>query len=239
VRTLSTFRGQDNAAGNPARQSGLFRAAVCAKVSHHQQTTGEDPMDAKTADARTHEFDVKDVEYLRHGDKPLLARVYLPRGTGPFPALLDLHGGAWVLGTREQDKVRHEFLAGHGVTVISLDWRCGREGAYPKALTDINYAIRWAKLKATELKTRPDLVAISGQSSGGHLAMLAAMRPHDPRYTAIALPAGSPAVDATVKCVIMSWPVINPLGRYRFAKRQAALPSKPEWPAGIIDKHHQ
>ena len=69
------------------------------------------------------------------------------------------------------------MLAGHGVIVVSLDWRCGREGAYPLALTDINYAIRWAKPHAKELKTRPDLVGISGQSSGGHLAMLAAMRP--------------------------------------------------------------
>jgi len=196
-------------------------------------------MDAKTVDARTHQFDVQDIEYLRHGDKPLLAKVYKPRGEGPFPALVDLHGGAWCMADRNTDKVRHEFLAGHGVVVVSLDWRTAKEGAYPKALTDINYAIRWVKLHAKELKTRPDLVGISGQSSGGHLAMLAAMRPHDPRYTTIALPAGSPALDATVKAAVLSWPVINPLGRYRFAKRQGALPNPPAWPPGIIDKHHQ
>ena len=196
-------------------------------------------MDAKTVEARTHEFDVQDVEYLRHGDKPLLAKVYKPRGEGPFPALVDLHGGAWCLADRNTDKVRHEVLAGHGVVVVSLDWRTAKEGAYPLALADINYAIRWVKLHAKELKTRPDLVGISGQSSGGHLAMLAAMRPNDPRYTAIPLPAGSPALDATVKAVVLSWPVINPLGRYRFAKRQGALPNPPAWPPGIIDKHQQ
>jgi acetyl esterase len=196
-------------------------------------------MDAKTIDAKTHEFDVQDVEYLRHGDKPFLARVFKPRGDGPFPALVDLHGGAWCLADRMSDKIRHETLAGHGVVVISLDWRTAREGAYPKALADINYGVRWAKLHAKELKTKPELIGISGQSSGGHLAMLSAMRPHDPRYTTIPLPAGSPALDATVKCVVMSWPVINPLGRYRFAKRQAALPNPPAWPEGIIDKHHQ
>ena len=65
-------------------------------------------MDAKTADARTHEFDVQDVEYLRHGDKPLLARVFKPRGDGPFPAIVDLHGGAWCLSNRLSDKLRHE-----------------------------------------------------------------------------------------------------------------------------------
>ena len=84
------------------------------------------------------------------------------------------------------------------------------------------------------LKTRPDLVGLSGQSSGGHLAMLVAMRPHDPRYAAIALPAGSPAHDASVRCVIMSWPVINPLSRYRHAKRAQAGANPPEWPKSII-----
>ena len=196
-------------------------------------------MDAKTIDAKTHEFDVQDIEYLRHGDKPLLARVFKPRGAGPFPALLDLHGGAWCLGDRTKEVIRHEMLAGHGCVVVALDYRQAQEGAYPKALVDINYAIRWVKLNARELKTRPGLVGISGQSSGGHLAMLSAMRPYDARYTAIALPTGSPALDATVRCVVLSWPVINPLGRYRYAKRQAALLNPPAWPAGIIDKHHQ
>jgi len=49
--------------------------------------------------------------------------------------------------------------------------------------------------------------------------MLAAMRPHDPRYTAIPLPAGAPAVDARLRCVIMCAPVIDPLARYRYAKK--------------------
>lgn len=194
-------------------------------------------MDAKTVEARTHEFDVQDVEYLRHGDKPLLARVFKPRGEGPFPAVVDLHGGAWCLGDRTKERVRHEVLAGHGCAVVALDYRQAQEGAYPLALADINYAIRWTKLHAKDLKTRPDLVGISGQSSGGHLAMLAAMRPHDPRYTAIPLPSDSPPQDATVRCVIMSWPVINPLGRYRFARREAAKGAG--WASGIIERHHQ
>jgi hypothetical protein len=63
------------------------------------------------------------------------------------------------------------------------------------------------------------------------------MRPHDPRYAAIALPAGSPAYDATVRCVIMSWPVINPLSRYRHAKRALAGANPPEWPKSIIARH--
>jgi acetyl esterase len=41
------------------------------------------------------EVETEDVEYLRHGDTPLLARIYRPRGRGPFPAVIDAHGGAW------------------------------------------------------------------------------------------------------------------------------------------------
>jgi acetyl esterase len=101
---------------------------------------------------------------------------------------------------------------------------------------DIHYAVRWAKLNARMLKTRPDLVGLSGQSSGGHLAMLVAMRPHDPRYAAIPLPTGAPAHDATVRCVIMSWPVINPLSRYRLAKRVLVGANPPDWPKSIIPR---
>lgn len=196
-------------------------------------------MDAEASVSATHEFSVEDVEYLRHGDKPFMARVFKPRGAGPFPAVIDLHGGAWCLQNQFSDKVRHEWLAAHGVVVVSLDWRVAREGYYPKSLQDINYAIRWCKAHAKELKTRPELIGISGQSSGGHLAMLAGMRPNDPRYCSIPLKSGSARFDATVRGVIMSWPVINPLSRYRYAKRQAALANPPEWASAIVDKHNQ
>ena len=193
-------------------------------------------LDAKLPATKTHEFDVEDVEYLRHGDKPLLARVFKPKGEGPFPALVECHGGAWCLSDRFTEKLRHQAMAAHGIVSIALDFRSGNEDPYPASVRDINYAVRWAKLNARALKTRPDLVGLSGQSSGGHLAMLVAMRPHDPRYAAIPLPAGAPTHDATVRCVVMSWPVINPLSRYRLAKRVHAGANPPEWPKSIIPR---
>ena len=192
-------------------------------------------MTTATLEAKTTDFDVEDVEYLRHGDKPLLARVYKPRGQGPFPALVECHGGAWCQSDRLTEALRHKYMASHGVVSIALDFRSGNEDPYPASVQDINYAVRWAKAHARELKTRPDLIGLSGQSSGGHLAMLVAMRPHDPRYAAIALPAGTPAQDATVRCVVMSWPVINPLSRYRHAKRSLAAGA--EWGKPIIPRH--
>ena len=69
------------------------------------------------------EIDVEDVEYLRHGDQPLLARLFKPRGTGPFPAVVELHGGAWCLGDRLQDTAINERLARNGILVAALDFR--------------------------------------------------------------------------------------------------------------------
>lgn len=170
-----------------------------------------------TAELTRYEIDIEDVEYLRHDGKPLLARIYKPRGEGPFPLIVDLHGGAWCKKDRTSDAGTDEPLARSGVTVVSLDFRMPPDGRYPASLQDVNYAIRWCKARAAELKTRPDLVGILGVSSGGHQAMLAAMRPDDARYSAIPL-AAKTAVDASVRAVVLCWPVIDPLGRYEYAK---------------------
>jgi acetyl esterase/lipase len=167
------------------------------------------------------EIDVEDVEYIRHGDKPMLARVYKPRGAGPFPLIVDLHGGAWCKKDRASDAGTDEPLAKSGVVVVALDFRMPPAAGYPASLQDVNYAIRWCKSRATELGTRADLIGILGVSSGGHQAMLAAMRPADPRYAELAAP-GAAGVDASLRGVILCWPVIDPLGRYHYAKKQQA-----------------
>ena len=177
----------------------------------------------------THDVDTDDVEYLRHGDQPLRARLVRPRGKGPFPAVVELHGGVWTENDRTRSKVHHEWLAGHGIAVAGFDFRQGA-GGYPHSLVDINYAVRWVKANPSLLDTRPDLVGICGSSSGGHLAMLTAMRPDDPRYASVPLPTGAPVVDASVRCVVMFWPVVNPLGRHHNARRLAEGPNPPDWP---------
>jgi acetyl esterase len=166
----------------------------------------------------SYDIKVEDVEYLRHDGGPLLARLYRPQGSGPFPIMVELHGGAWARGDRLADKLIHESLARTGVIVAALDWRQPPVAPYPAAFQDIHYGIRWIKAKAPELGGRPDLVGSMGNSSGGHEAMLLGMRPFDPRYAVLPAPAGAGALDATVRCVVMTSPVIDPLGRYRYAK---------------------
>lgn len=166
-----------------------------------------------TAELVLHDIDVSDVEYVRHNGKPYLARVYKPKGAGPFPLLIDIHGGAWVNKDRLADEGTDTPLAKTGIVVASLDFRMPPDGGYPASLQDINYAIRWFKSKAKDFNIDPKRVAVLGVSSGGHQAMLTAMRPND--YADIAGPAG---VDASVQCAVMCWPVIDPLGRYEYAQ---------------------
>jgi acetyl esterase/lipase len=184
------------------------------------------------------EIDIEDVEYLRHGDKPLLARLFKPRGPGPFPALIELHGGAWCMGDRLQDTSINEQLARNGILVAALDFRVPPVASYPGSLADINYGIRWLKSQAGSLGTFPNKVCIFGISSGGHQAMLLGMRPVDSRYSSIPLSSDSSHVDASVSGVIMGAPVIDPLGRYRYARQLKESGTKyPEFVDVVLPLH--
>jgi acetyl esterase/lipase len=176
--------------------------------------------------AQTYDIDIEDVEYLRHGDKPLLARLYKPKGSGPFPIIVELHGGAWCNGDRLNDSVLNEALARRGVVIAALDFRMPPDASYPGSLADIHYGIRWCKTQAKSWGARPDAIAAMGSSSGAHQAMLLGMRPNDPRYAELPDPAGAAAVDGRLGCVILCSPVIDPLGRYLYAKglRQDCTP---------------
>jgi acetyl esterase len=181
------------------------------------------------------DYTVGDFNYIEHEDGPQRLRLFMPVGPGPFPLVVDLHGGAWCNQDLKDCEPRDLILARNGFAVAALNFRHAGSG-YPTSLVDINYAIRWLKAHAGKLNLRADAVGLSGTSSGGHLAMLSAMRPSDPRYTAIASPDGA-KVDASVKAVVMQWPVINPLSRYRNAVKQKASENPPAWVGDIPSRH--
>jgi len=158
----------------------------------------------------------RDVEYQRQGGKPWLARVYQPKGAGPFPTLVDVHGGAWHNGDRLNNAGVARALAERGIVVASVDFRQPPEAGYPASLCDVNLAIRWLKTRAAEFNGTANVGAF-GNSSGGHQVVLSALRPRHAAYSSLALPGGAD-LDAGVPYVIAAWPVICPLYRFRFAK---------------------
>jgi acetyl esterase len=162
------------------------------------------------------EVDERDVEYQNLAGKPWLARVYQPKGTGPFPTIIDVHGGAWHNGDRTNNAGIDRALAANGILVAALDFRQPPEAGYPASICDINLAVRWLKLRAAEFNGTTAVGAF-GNSSGGHQVVLSALRPRHPSYSALPLPK-HPEINASLSYVIAGWPVIDPLYRFRYAK---------------------
>ena len=148
--------------------------------------------------------------------RTLMARIYQPDGPGPFPVVLDLHGGAWNAKDRHAEEPMDRALASSGLLVVAIDMTLATEAPYPACVQDANYAVRWLKVNAQKWNGDGSKVGVYGSSSGGQVAELLAMRPHDARYNAIPLPGGE-RIDATVAWVAMRSPVSNPLARYENA----------------------
>ena len=163
-----------------------------------------------------YQFKERDVEYQRLSGKPWLLRLYQPRGAGPFPTMLDVHGGAWHNGDRMNNAGIDRELASRGILVAAVEFRQPPEAGYPASICDVNLAIRWLKAQAAELHGTTRIGAF-GNSSGGHQVVLSALRPRHPAYSTLPLEKHAD-IDASLAYVIAAWPVICPLYRFRFAK---------------------
>jgi acetyl esterase len=173
--------------------------------------------------AATHEVETHDLEYRRSEGAPLLARLYKPKGNGPFPALIEVHGGAWASGDRLNNAPLDEALAKSGIVVLAVDFRMPPKHRYPASIADIHYATRWLKAHAGEFGSRADLVAGLGTSSGAHQLLLSALKPRDPRYAALPVD-GAAGIDASLPYLVLCWPISDPLARYRMVKEKGRTP---------------
>ncbi|HTT79108.1 MAG TPA: alpha/beta hydrolase, partial [Stellaceae bacterium] len=105
---------------------------------------------------------IEDVEYQHRAGRALLARLYRPTGAGPFPAVVQVHGGAWVNKDRTDNDFIAKALAESGILVAAIEFRMPPEAPYPAALADINLAVRWLKARARTYGGRPDRVGLFG-----------------------------------------------------------------------------
>lgn len=177
----------------------------------------------------TYTYTESDVEYYRHGDQPLVARLYKPDGPGPFPAVVNVHGGGWTSGDRFGTSDIDVYLAANGIVVLALEFRLGDAARYPGQVADVNAGIRWLKAHAAEVGSRTALVGGIGSSSGGQVILLNALRPADPALAALPLP-DHPAITAELAYVVACWPVADPLARYHMARDRGN--------ARLVESHH-
>jgi acetyl esterase/lipase len=125
---------------------------------------------------------VRGVEYARDGARPLRLDVYQPvePADGPRPAIVQVHGGGWIAGSRsEQGIPLLNHLAVHGWVGFNIDYRLSPRATFPDHLVDVKRAIAWVREHAEEYGADPGFVCLTGGSAGGHLCALAALTSDD------------------------------------------------------------
>ena len=154
--------------------------------------------------------------------RQLMAKIYQPKAdgknAGPFPVLLDVHGGAWNNKDRTANEPMARAIAASGVLVVSTDMTLAPEAPYPACVQDAHYAVRWLKMKAPGWNGDPSTLGILGSSSGGHVGQLIAMKPRDPKYAALPL-AEAPQLDAGIRYLATRSPISNTVARYEQAEK--------------------
>ena len=125
------------------------------------------------------------VSYGPHG-RANLADIWrrrdLPRD-GKAPVLLQVPGGAWMIGMRRpQAYPLMSHLAARGWVCVSISYRVSPRHTWPDHIVDVKRALAWVKENIADYGGDPNFVAITGGSAGGHLTALAALTPNDPKY---------------------------------------------------------
>ena len=115
--------------------------------------------------------------YATHDGVALLGDLYVPKGAGPFPVLVALHGGGWVQGVRSVYQYWGPYLAAHGYALFAISYRLAKTGqkTFPQAVHDAMAAVQFVRASAAEYKLDGERVGLLGASAGANLAALAAL----------------------------------------------------------------
>lgn len=146
---------------------------------------------------------VGDVENRRipgpGGEIPI--RIYTPEASGPLPLVMFFHGGGFVLCSLEtHDELCRALCRDTAAVVVSVDYRLAPEARYPAAADDCYAALEWCAAHAAELGADGTRIAVAGDSAGGNLAAVTALRARDLggpalRHQTLIYPATSCAFD--------------------------------------------
>lgn len=144
---------------------------------------------------------VRNLRYADGAGRRHLLDVYRPRPrVERAPVLLQIHGGAWMVGTKNtQGRPLMKALTTSGWVCVAINYRLSPRATFPDHLVDCKRALRWIRAHIAEHGGDPDRVVVTGGSAGGHLAAMVALTANDPAFQP-----GFEQVDASViGCVPM------------------------------------
>jgi acetyl esterase/lipase len=121
---------------------------------------------------------VPNITYVTANNWEAKLDVYQSRGAqGPSPTLIFIHGGNWIGGSKESSSLTFLPFLALGWNVVNIEYRVARVSPAPAAVEDSRCALRWVHRNAKEYNIDTERIVVSGNSAGGHLALIAAMLP--------------------------------------------------------------
>jgi acetyl esterase/lipase len=146
------------------------------------------------------------IEFCTVEGQCLRLDVFRPRATGRLrPAIVQVHGGAWVSGFKWLQGVPLlGHLAAHGWVGFNVDYRLSPRATFPAHLVDVKRAIAWVRENAETYGIDPSFIVVTGGSAGAHLAALAGLTHDEPRYQP-----GFEASDTSVAAVVALYGVYD------------------------------
>ncbi len=152
---------------------------------------------------------IRDVAYADHGRRGLLDVYRSRRAQRPgAPVLLQVHGGAWTVGSKIGQGVPLMLhMAARGWVCVAINYRLSPRDPFPAQVVDVKRALAWLRAHGTAYGADPSFVAITGGSAGGHLAALAALTPGDPEWQP-----GFEDADTTVQAALPHYGVYDLAG---------------------------
>jgi acetyl esterase/lipase len=115
---------------------------------------------------------VRDLTYVRYGERALQLDLYLPANAAAAPAVVLVHGGGWRSGVRQNLAPMAIRLAQRGYAAATVSYRLSPEARYPAAIDDVRASVRWLRAHALQYRVDPARIAIAGGSAGGQIASL-------------------------------------------------------------------
>lgn len=165
---------------------------------------------------------------------PVGVRIYTPEGDRTRAALVFAHGGGWVTGSIETAHEHCGTLAHDADTVvISVEYRLAPEHPYPAGVDDFSYAVGWVHTNAERLGIDPDRIAVGGESAGGNLAAVAALRARDQNGPHIALQ----LLEVPVLDLTLSSPSYQDVEAQFPFLAEAATRTMSRYATGAVDPH--
>lgn len=154
-----------------ANPPSLFATATPTVTATPLPTNTPTVTPSPTVDPSIYGAALKDLTYCSPEGSPQKLDLYLPKTGGPWPILMDVHGGGWDKG----DKAGAEgwkFLNEYGIAAVAVNYRLSGQKKFPAMIEDVKCAVRFLRANAAKYNLDPDRIVASGASAGGHLVSL-------------------------------------------------------------------